>query len=65
MFHFHQITRQMFSIILSCLLYGHVITPNAGLGACVVFMALLLQTYAKWRIRQRQTAGKQPVAGTA
>eukprot|EP00794_Sanderia_malayensis_P020044 gene20044-22011_t len=57
------VTRQMFSILLSCIVYQHTLAPQAILGVLIVFMALFLQIYAKWRtkaIQKRQAAGQQP-----
>ncbi len=56
------VTRQMFSILLSCIIYQHSLAPQATIGVFIVFVALFLQIYAKWRtnkIRQRNT-GNQP-----
>ena len=53
------VTRQMISILLSCLIYGHVLSGQAVLGATVVFLALFLQIYAKWRIKQKQLKAAQ------
>lgn len=50
------VTRQMFSILLSCIIYGHVLTQQAILGVLVVFLALWLQVYAKYRIKQKKDA---------
>jgi adenosine 3'-phospho 5'-phosphosulfate transporter B2 len=40
-------TRQAISILLSCLVYGHLLTPQAMLGVLVVFLALFLRVYLK------------------
>ena len=58
------VTRQMFSILLSCIIYQHSLAPQAMFGLTVVFMALFLQIYAKWRtrkIQQRKTANQASV----
>jgi len=52
------VTRQMFSILLSCILYQHYLTTNAVFGVFVVFAALFLQIYAKYRIRQKELLTK-------
>ena len=49
-------TRQAISILISCLLYGHVLTVQALLGVAVVFVALFLRVYLK----QRSKAVEQP-----
>ena len=46
------VTRQMFSILLSCILYQHYLAPQAIFGIVIVFMALVLQMYAKWRLKR-------------
>lgn len=48
------VTRQMVSILLSCMIYGHTISSQSGFGVIIVFTALLFQIYAKYRIRQKQ-----------
>ena len=53
------ITRQMFSILLSCLIYGHYLSGQSIVGALVVFVALFLQIYAKYRIKQKQQQQQQ------
>lgn len=40
-------TRQAISILLSCLVYGHLLTLQALLGVLVVFVALFLRVYFK------------------
>ena len=54
------VTRSMFSILLSCMIYGHVLTAQALFGATVVFMALFLQIYAKYRIKQKASQQVNP-----
>lgn len=46
------VTRQMFSMLLSCIIYHHYLAPQAILGILVVFLALALQVYAKWRLKK-------------
>ena len=46
------VTRQMFSILLSCIIYQHSLAPQAILGMIIVFFALLLQSYARWRVKK-------------
>ena len=46
------VTRQMFSMLLSCIIYKHYLAPQAILGILVVFLALALQIYAKWRLKK-------------
>ncbi|XP_062502126.1 adenosine 3'-phospho 5'-phosphosulfate transporter 1-like [Corticium candelabrum] len=47
-------TRQVMSILLSCLIYGHTITTQAGLGVIIVFFALSVRVYAKSRTSPKQ-----------
>ena len=47
-------TRQVISILLSCLIYGHTITNQAALGVVIVFLALFLRIYAKSRPTAKQ-----------
>lgn len=42
-------TRQLISIILSCILYGHVITSLGIVGAAIAFGAVFTQAYLKSR----------------
>ena len=49
------VTRQMFSILLSCIIFRHYLAPQAIFGIMVVFFALVLQVYAKWRIKKLRT----------
>lgn len=42
-------TRQAISILLSCLVYGHLLTPQALLGVLVVFLALFTRVYLRSR----------------
>ena len=42
-------TRQLISIILSCLIYGHEIAPLSVVGAAVTFSAVFAQAYIKSR----------------
>ncbi|XP_075454938.1 adenosine 3'-phospho 5'-phosphosulfate transporter 1 isoform X2 [Ascaphus truei] len=45
--------RQALAILLSCLLYGHPVTPVGGMGVAVVFLALFLRVYARGRMRRK------------
>jgi adenosine 3'-phospho 5'-phosphosulfate transporter B2 len=45
-------TRQMFSICLSAIVFGHTIKPAAGGGAVLVFGTLFYQIYYKYKARQ-------------
>jgi adenosine 3'-phospho 5'-phosphosulfate transporter B2 len=47
-------TRQMFSISLSAVLFGHVIKPTAALGAIVVFGVLFYQINKAYRKKRGQ-----------
>ncbi|KAM4694616.1 adenosine 3'-phospho 5'-phosphosulfate transporter 1 [Discoglossus pictus] len=55
--------RQALAILLSCLLYGHPVTPVGGVGVAVVFLALFLRVYARGRMRKkgRKAADTSPV----
>ncbi|KAM4771676.1 adenosine 3'-phospho 5'-phosphosulfate transporter 1 isoform 2-T2 [Rhinophrynus dorsalis] len=54
--------RQALAILLSCLLYGHPITPVGGVGVAVVFIALFLRVYARGRMRRKgRKAAEAPV----
>lgn len=48
-------TRMMFSIVLSCILYQHPLSAQAVFGVIVVFTALFLRIYARYRTK---SAGK-------
>ena len=45
--------RQAIAILLSCYLYGHVITVIGGFGVAVVFMATFLNIYCGYQKRRR------------
>ena len=45
-------TRQMFSICISAIVFGHVISPTAGLGAILVFGVLFYQIRRKYKARK-------------
>lgn len=44
--------RQALAIVLSCIIYGHVIRPIGILGVAVVFSGLFTKIYVNWRERQ-------------
>lgn len=46
--------RQAVSILLSCLVYGHHISPGGGTGVFLVFGAALLRVYCRQRLRRRR-----------
>lgn len=48
-------TRQMFSICLSTVLFGHVISPLAATGAALVFGVIFYQIRRKYKARQGKT----------
>lgn len=56
------VTRQMLAILLSCIIYNHVLTAQATLGVIVVFVALFLQVYVKYRIKQKEKQRQQAIA---
>jgi len=45
--------RQAIAILLSCYLYGHVITVIGAFGVAVVFMATFLNIYGGYQKRRR------------
>jgi adenosine 3'-phospho 5'-phosphosulfate transporter B2 len=55
-------TRQMFSISISALVFGHVISPPAALGAMLVFGVLFYQIRHKYNARQQKAAASEHVA---
>ncbi|KAM3956462.1 adenosine 3'-phospho 5'-phosphosulfate transporter 1 [Aphomia sociella] len=48
--------RQAVSILLSCLVYGHVISVSGILGVMLVFAAVFLAVYCRQRLRRRRAA---------
>ncbi len=52
-------TRQAISILISCLVYSHVLTTQALLGVFVVFVALFLRAYFKSRERKNAPKGEK------
>lgn len=48
-------TRMMLSILLSCILYNHPLSAQAVFGVLVVFVALFLRVYARYRISKSST----------
>lgn len=44
-------SRQAVSIIISCIVYGHILSPLAVLGVVVVFGSVLLRVYLKQRMK--------------
>ncbi|XP_075705065.1 adenosine 3'-phospho 5'-phosphosulfate transporter 1 [Rhinoderma darwinii] len=54
--------RQALAILLSCLLYGHPVTPVGAVGVAVVFLALFLRVYARGRMKKKgKKAAETPV----
>ena len=49
--------RQAMAILLSCYIYGHVITVFGFVGIFVVFLAMFLNIY--WGFKFRQTKKKE------
>ena len=43
--------RMMLSIMLSCIINNHPLSAQAVLGVIVVFIALFLRVYAKYRVK--------------
>ena len=48
-------TRMMLSILLSCILYNHPLSAQAVFGVLVVFVALFLRVYARYRTSKSPT----------
>lgn len=48
-FTFIMTLRQVFAIVLSCLVYGHPLSDSAFAGICIVFVGLFAQIYFKSR----------------
>lgn len=48
-------TRMMLSILLSCILYNHPLSSQAVFGVLVVFVALFLRVYARYRTSKSTT----------
>lgn len=44
-------TRMMLSILLSCILYNHPLSAQAMFGVIIVFVALFLRVYARYRAK--------------
>lgn len=51
--------RQAIAILLSCVIYGHVITAIGIVGVLVVFMATFLNIYCGYRLRKAKRAQSQ------
>lgn len=50
--------RQVLSIIVSCLMFGHPLSAQSFVGAVIVFIALFLRIYAKQRSSPSPSAAK-------
>lgn len=48
-------TRMMLSILLSCIIYSHPLSAQAVFGVIVVFIALFLRVYARYRMSKSAT----------
>lgn len=48
-------TRQMFSICISAIVFGHNISPVAACGASLVFLVLFWQIYNKYKARMKKS----------
>lgn len=53
--------RQAFAILLSCFLYGHMVSLVGGFGIVIVFLALFLRVYARSRMKASRRSA-QPMA---
>jgi len=51
--------RQAFAILLSCYMYGHVITVIGAIGILIVFSAVFLKIYCGYRIRRMKTSAQK------
>ncbi|XP_014672364.1 PREDICTED: adenosine 3'-phospho 5'-phosphosulfate transporter 1-like [Priapulus caudatus] len=47
-------TRQALAILLSCVIYGHMVTALGAIGIVVVFIAIFLRIYCNHKVRQRK-----------
>ncbi len=54
-------TRQMFSIVLSAIIFGHVISPSAAMGALLVFAVLFYQIQKKYKAQHEKKRQSKPV----
>lgn len=54
--------RQGLAIMLSCIIYGHVLTAIGAVGVIVVFIAIFLRIYCNHRIRQKKKAAAAKAA---
>ncbi len=51
--------RQAFAILLSCYIYGHVITVIGALGVFVVFSAVFFKLYYGHLLRKKKKEAKE------
>merc|ERR1712224_912508 len=59
-------TRQLFSITISCIIFGHVISKKALLGATLAFSVIFYQIRRKYYARiQRENASARASNGAA
>lgn len=52
-------TRQMFSICISAMVFGHQISPLAAIGAILVFGVLFYQIYNKYKAKQKEGSSRR------
>jgi len=52
--------RQVFSVVLSCVFYGHAITATSLIGIVIVFFAMFLKIYCAYKIKQRRKNAPKP-----
>jgi adenosine 3'-phospho 5'-phosphosulfate transporter B2 len=48
--------RQVIAFLLSCVIYGHVVTAMGIVGVSIVFGATFLRIYCSYRIRKNKQA---------
>ena len=55
-------TRQVLSILLSCIIYNHPLAFQAIVGVSVVFLALFLRIYARFRIQRAKNSANKAIS---
>jgi len=57
--------RQVFAVILSCIIYKHAVTATSLLGIVIVFFALFLKIYCAYKIKQRKMNAPKVISSNA
>lgn len=52
--------RQVFAVVLSCVVYGHAISATSLIGIVIIFFALFLKIYCAHKIKQRRKTAPKP-----